>query len=407
MKPVICLQGVSKKFKIYDNSWGHLKEFATFGLIKDHEVFWALRDIDLSVQRGETVGVIGMNGSGKSTLLQLASGILRPTEGAVSIPARIATLLELGGLFHPELSGLENVFLAAGILGYRRKEIQTKLDEVIAFADIGHFINHPVKIYSQGMFLRLAFAVVVCLDPAAVLIDEVLAVGDVLFQQKCYERIGRFAEEGKAVLLVSHNTEEIKKLTDRCVLLDGGKIAAEGNPWEVTEVYHKKLNELRIAREGSSRAYTMKAESFFTEEAELMRVRILKGEREITGNIQVGEEVEVEVMLRFKVALHESTIGIFITDLYGSTVTGTHTGFHGIKLDKAIPGGVVTARFSIAAHLKPDPYSITVRVLEYPEKGTSRTVMKMNGAAVFNVAGDAPFYGVTNLCRSIEILKNA
>lgn len=168
----------------------------------------------------------------------------------------------------------------------------------------------------------------------------------------------------------------------------------------------KKLNELRVAKDGSSRAYTMKAESFFTEEAELVRVRILKGGREITGNVQVGEEIEVEVTLRFKVALREPTLGIFITDLYGSTVTGTHTGFHGIPLDKVMPGGAVTVRFSIAAHLKPDPYSITVRLLEYPEKGTSRAVMKMNRAAVFNVAGDAPFYGVTNLCRTVRILKN-
>ncbi len=407
MTNVIRLHDVSKKFKIYDNSWGHLKEFATFGLIRDHEVFWALRDINLSVQQGETVGVIGMNGSGKSTLLQVASGILKPTQGTVSTPESIATLLELGGLFHPDLSGMENIFLAAGILGYHRKEIRAKLDEVIAFADIGHFIDHPVKIYSQGMFLRLAFAVAVGLDPAAVLIDEVLAVGDVLFQQKCYERIGRFADEGKAVLLVSHNTEEIKKLTDRCVLLDSGKIADEGNPWEVTEVYHKKLNELRVAKEGTSRIYTMKAESFFTEEAELMRVRILKDDCEITGDIKVDEEIEVEVMLQLKATLLRPTLGIFITDLYGSTVTGTHTGFHNIQLSEAITDGVAKIRFMIVAHLKPDPYCITIRLIENPANGMPRTVMKMNRAAVFNVVGDAHFYGVTNLCRSVRILKNS
>lgn len=410
MNIAICINGVSKKFKLQNKSTDRIKSILTFRRDKGYEEFWALRDINLHVREGETVGIIGMNGSGKSTLLQLAAGILKPTEGTITKPERIATLLELGGFFRPDLSGMENIFLAAGILGYDRFEIKSKLDEVIEFADIGHFIDHPVKIYSQGMFLRLAFAVAVCLDPEVFLIDEVLAVGDILFQQKCYEKIKEFSKKGKAVLLVSHNTDEIKRLADRCVLLEEGRIVAEGDTWAVTEAYHKRLNEIKLAnqRNGADgqNPYTIRDGSFFTDEAELEKIRFLNNGIEISGEVETGEEIEVEVTIRYKKNINKQTIGIFVTDIFGVTLTGTNTRFKNIHLAPKASGDVVTISFTVFAQLKPDPYYITVRLLENHEDGNFRTVMKINRAGSFRVFGNAYFYGLTNLCRKARIVTN-
>lgn len=203
--------------------------------------FWALRGIDLQVRRGETVGVVGRNGSGKSTLLQLLAGTLTPTEGRVHVHGRVAALLELGSGFNPEFTGRENVFLNAAVLGLERQEIESKLDAILAFADIGAFIDQPVRNYSSGMVVRLAFAVQAQVDPQLLIVDEALAVGDARFQAKCFARLKQLKDSGTAILLVSHSADQIVQHCDRAHLLDGGRQLVSGKPRDVVNHYYDVL----------------------------------------------------------------------------------------------------------------------------------------------------------------------
>jgi len=203
--------------------------------------FWALKDITLDIRAGETVGIVGRNGSGKSTLLQLICGTLNPSQGEIDVRGRIAALLELGSGFNPEFTGRENVFLYGSILGLSRGEIAQKFDEIAAFADIGEFLEQPIKLYSSGMVVRLAFAVAVSVSPQVLVIDEALAVGDELFQRKCFSRINQIKAAGATILFVSHSGGAVVELCDRAVLLDGGELIQEGEPKKIVGIYQRLL----------------------------------------------------------------------------------------------------------------------------------------------------------------------
>lgn len=241
-EPAICVSNVSKAFRIYDRPEHRLLELVSLGRINRHREFVALRDIDLTVRRGETVGIIGRNGCGKSTLLQVICRILQPTTGSVVANGRIAALLELGAGFNGEFSGRENVYLNGGILGLTRDEMDERLDAIIAFADIGDFIDRPVKTYSSGMFVRLAFATAINVDPDILVVDEALAVGDEAFQRKCFARIEQIKQQGATILFVSHGAQTIVQLCDRAVLLDGGEMLIDGAPKTVVHHYQRLAN---------------------------------------------------------------------------------------------------------------------------------------------------------------------
>lgn len=238
----IHLRGVDKSFAIYERPHHRLLESIVGTRWRSwHREFRALREIDLDIRRGETVGLIGRNGSGKSTLLQVICGILAPSAGKVDVRGRIAALLELGAGFNAEFTGRENVFLNGTVLGLTREEIEQRFDAILAFADIGEFIDQPVKTYSSGMYVRLAFAVAIHVEPEILVIDEALSVGDEAFQRKCFGRIERIRESGATVLFVSHGAATVAELCDRAVLLDAGEILAVGPPKPVLSRYHKLL----------------------------------------------------------------------------------------------------------------------------------------------------------------------
>ncbi len=253
-RAVISVSDLSKRYDIYDTPRDRLKQLlvpklakaaATMGLAdrstirQYHREFWALRGLSFEVHPGETVGIIGRNGSGKSTLLQILAGTLAPSSGQVEVEGRVAALLELGSGFNPEFSGKENVLLNARILGLSREQIEARYDEIVAFADIGDFIDQPVKTYSSGMFVRLAFAVQAHIDASIVIIDEALAVGDVFFRQKCYARLEEIRASGAAVLLVSHAMTDIEQFCDRAILLDRGKVSFIGESTEAAKRYYQ------------------------------------------------------------------------------------------------------------------------------------------------------------------------
>lgn len=241
MIDVIDVVNVSKKFKLYHNRAVSLKERLIFRDQLKTEDFWALKDISFTISQGTSVGLIGRNGSGKSTLLKLISRILYPASGYIKVNGRISTLLELGAGFHPDFTGLENIFFNASILGFTRKEIISKLEDIIDFAELGEFIDNPVRNYSSGMYTRLGFAIAVHVDPDILLIDEVLAVGDLAFQQKCLKKINEFRDGKKTIIIVNHSPKNIRDHCDIAIWLDHGRMKMIGPASEVTDAYEAFL----------------------------------------------------------------------------------------------------------------------------------------------------------------------
>jgi len=236
-EPVIVARQLGKAYRFYRRPFDRLKQMAWRGKRIYYEEFWALRGVDFEVYRGETVGIVGRNGAGKSTLLQLLCGTVTPTEGECRVRGRVAALLELGAGFNPEFTGRDNVFLAAAVLGLSEAEIRARFDEIAAFADIGEFMDHPVKTYSSGMYARLAFAVAIHVDPEILIVDEILAVGDQAFQRKCLERFYQIRESGCTILFVSHDPYQVKLLCQRALYLAHGQRVAFGPAEEVVDRY--------------------------------------------------------------------------------------------------------------------------------------------------------------------------
>jgi lipopolysaccharide transport system ATP-binding protein len=290
--------------------------------------FWALKDISFEVKRGEVVGIIGRNGAGKSTLLKILSRITEPTEGYADIHGRIASLLEVGTGFHPELTGRENIYLNGSILGMKRAEINRKFDEIVAFAEIDKFIDTPVKHYSSGMYVRLAFAVAAHLDPEILLVDEVLAVGDAAFQKKCVGKMSDVAKEGRTVLFVSHNMQVISKLCEECLLLSNGAVKIKGPTHQVVREYLLESNTqscavIDLTSENIKRSGT--GSSRFIE------ARLMDSNGRITPTFQVGESF----VLRFKCEVRELLTSQFY-QIRLRSVTGVPI-YHWVDFDDGLP----------------------------------------------------------------------
>src|ERR1700704_4495707 len=266
MTAALRVEKVSKQYRIYERPGDRLKESLTRGLLRRHQEFWALRDVDFEIEAGATVGIIGPNGCGKSTLLQIISGTLAPTHGDVWHEGRIAALLELGAGFDPEFTGVENFFMNASLLGLTRRETDRLFPTIEHFAEIGEFLYQPVKTYSSGMYVRLAFAIAASVDPDILIIDEALAVGDAVFQHRCLRRIKELHERGTTVLFVSHDAAAVRALCSRAILLNQGRMIADGAPADVLNHYQEIVMEREQAYEAESESLSgsesAQAESF-------------------------------------------------------------------------------------------------------------------------------------------------
>lgn len=239
--PVIQVKNLVKVYKLYDKPGDRMKEALGFGKKQAHKQHFALKGINIDIYKGETVGIIGTNGSGKSTILKIITGVLNPSEGEVAVNGRISALLELGAGFNMEYNGIENVYLNGTMMGFSEKEIQKKLPEILEFADIGDYVYQPVRTYSSGMFVRLAFAVAINIEPEILIVDEALSVGDVFFQAKCYHKFEEFKRMGKTIVFVSHDLSSISKYCDRVLLLNQGTLLGEGSPKEMIDAYKRVL----------------------------------------------------------------------------------------------------------------------------------------------------------------------
>ncbi|KQM60565.1 hypothetical protein ASE64_02490 [Agreia sp. Leaf210] len=326
--PVVRVENVSKRFIIRKEK--SLKErIVNAGRSsKNKEDFWALKDVSLDVNAGTTIGLIGPNGSGKSTLLKAIGGIIEPTTGSVTRRGRLAALLELGAGFHPDLTGRENVYLNASILGLSRKQTDFYFDDIVDFSGIHNFIDTQVKFYSSGMYVRLAFAVAIHVDPDLLLVDEVLAVGDEAFQRKCLDKIRSFQAEGRTIVLVTHSLGQVNELCDRAVLLSSGELIFDGVPYEATQMMREVLEDRRLV-EVEERAEK-------TEEpvvsGHIDSVEAWADGRAVGDPVQPGDDLKVRVAFSHDTGVQDWIAAIQIDTSMGQAVYGTSTNRLGIQL---------------------------------------------------------------------------
>ena len=316
--------------------------------------FWALKEVSFEVRPGEVVGIIGRNGAGKSTLLKVLSRITEPTEGEVDINGRVGSLLEVGTGFHPELTGRENVYLNGAILGMRRSEITRKFDEIVAFAGVEKFIDTPVKHYSSGMYMRLAFAVAAHLEPEILVVDEVLAVGDAEFQKKCLGKMSEVARRGRTVLFVSHNMAAVKVLCTRCICLVGGQIAGEGAPDPVIRAYLARHADPVSARR-DLRGHPGRTTST---RPVMTGVALFNEQRLPSFSIPVGHHLAIEVEFSTTEGIHRPVLGIAVKDQHGVAVTGINNRvIPGFRFDRNARNGRIVLHYS-ALPLGPGLYHL-------------------------------------------------
>ena len=379
MATALRVENVSKQYRIYEHPGDRLKESLTRGRWKRHREFWALSDISFEIEAGTTTGIIGPNGSGKSTLLQIITGTLEPTHGGVYHEGRIAALLELGAGFNPEFTGLENIYLNAALMGFSRSETEERLPEIKRFAEIGDFLGQPVKTYSSGMYIRLAFAIAVSAEPEILIVDEALSVGDAVFQHRCLRRIKEMQQNGATILFVSHDPHAIRALCTRGILLNGGRMEADGIPSEVLNRYQKlvmsreaayeateataaaetdEINELLLMDEPSvPLSYTYRHGDG---SAEILSVEVLDASHSVTEIAETGESLELRVRARFNKDETDPVCGFLIRNRLGIHVYGTNTDIQQMEFGLVRCGEIIEVTFAFDCWLGVGEFSITV-----------------------------------------------
>jgi homopolymeric O-antigen transport system ATP-binding protein len=393
---LVLVQNVSKLYRLYRRPSDRLREMLP-GSRPRHSDFWALRDIGFSLEKGETLGLVGPNGCGKSTLLQIVSGILQPTTGRVVTRGRIAALLELGAGFNPEFSGRENVYLNGEIMGLSRAAIDKAMPSIEAFAEIGEFIERPVKEYSSGMYVRLAFSTAIHVDPEILIVDEALAVGDAVFANRCVRKFHELRERKITVLFVSHDLGLVKQLSDRAILLLNGRIAAEGAPKDVINRYIG----LVLERQESKKEKEDRIRSSFRHgdgTSEILAVEIRNARGEPAASVSSGEPITVRVRSRFHGAISDPMVGILIRTRIGMDVYGTNTRIEHAELGDFREGDELEVDFRIECWLTPQPYTLTVATQN--ADGTSHDWL--DDAVAFEVVDTRMSAGVANLRAQVE-----
>ncbi|MBO4266966.1 MAG: ABC transporter ATP-binding protein [Lachnospiraceae bacterium] len=377
----ISVDHISKIYKLYDRNRDRLKEALHIGKNIHCREHFALDDVSFDVYKGETVGIIGTNGSGKSTILKIITGVLSPTSGNLNISGRISALLELGAGFNMEFTGIENIYLNGTMLGFSEKEIDDKLESILEFADIGDFVYQKVKTYSSGMFVRLAFAVAINIDPEILIVDEALSVGDVFFQNKCYRKFEDFKKQGKTILFVSHDLGSISKYCDRVILLEKGHKIGEGQPKEIIDMYKKVLvgqldqisntNKSDNSSSGSKWKDRMQlnpnVDEYGSGLAEFEDYCAYDNSGTITNTIIKGEEFTVKVKIRFFERLQDPIFALSFKNMQGTEITGTNTMFEKITTGTPEAGDVYTVTFTQNMSLQGGEYLISLGCVGYRE----------------------------------------
>ncbi|MBR6626479.1 MAG: ABC transporter ATP-binding protein [Lachnospiraceae bacterium] len=381
----IEVSNVAKIYKLYDKPSDRLKEALGFGRGKRHKLNYALNGVSMDIRKGETVGIIGTNGSGKSTILKIITGVLNPTSGNVKVNGRISALLELGAGFNMEYNGIENVYLNGTMMGFSQKEIDEKLPEILEFADIGDYVYQPVKTYSSGMFVRLAFAVAINIEPEILIVDEALSVGDVFFQAKCYHKFEEFKEMGKTIIFVSHDLSSISKYCDRVFLLNKGNLLGEGTAKEMIDAYKRVLvgqyelpegdrsgvgEELQNAMNGKGTGevpgtVNPHLQEYGTGQARIREFYITDDRGVRTGAVLKGSEFTVHMTVDINDAIPAPIFAMSFKNVQGTEITGTNSMIEKAFLGNVMPGQVKKVTFTQKMTLQGGEYLISLGVTGY------------------------------------------
>jgi lipopolysaccharide transport system ATP-binding protein len=403
----ISVSGLGKAYKQYPTRWSRLGEWILPFRGPRHKLKWVLQDVSFDVKRGEAIGIIGINGAGKSTLLKMITGTTQPTRGQVEITGRVAAMLELGMGFHPEFTGRQNVFMAGQLLGLHVDEIKRLMPEIEAFAEIGDYIDQPVRTYSSGMQVRLAFSVATASRPDILIVDEALSVGDAYFQHRSFDRIRQYREAGTTLLIVSHDKDAIQSICDRAILLHGGRLAKEGAPEEIMDFYNAMLAEkqnqtVRQQKLDGSKIQTISG----TGEATVADIALLNEQGERIEVIDVGSSVTLQVRVAVRRHIPRLVLGYMIKDRLGQPMYGTNTHLKGVPLNDMQPEEEVVYTFTFPMNLGPGSYSIATAL------ASSDTHLKNNYewrdlALMFNVMNikREHFVGCAWLDPEIEIQR--
>ncbi|MBQ7359891.1 MAG: ABC transporter ATP-binding protein [Lachnospiraceae bacterium] len=413
----IKVENLKKVYKLYDRRSDRLKE--TFGLAKNkHKDHYALNGINMEIRQGETVGIIGTNGSGKSTILKIITGVLNPTEGKVTTNGRISALLELGAGFNMEYNGIENVYLNGTMMGFTDKEIEERLPKILEFADIGDYVYQPVKTYSSGMFVRLAFAVAINIDPEILIVDEALSVGDVFFQAKCYRKFEEFKEMGKTIIFVSHDLSSISKYCDRVYLLNKGDLLGQGSPRDMIDAYKRVLvgqysveedseNNL-LADEGinaaaaKSMGVNPKKLEYGTKQAYIEKFYITDDRGVQTTAVVKGSKFTIHVQVKFEEDLPAPIFAYSFKDIKGTEITGTNTMFEKAFLEPVKAGTVKYVTFTQEMNMQGSDYLLSLGVTGY-EGDDFKVYHRLYDVLNITVVSDKNTVGFYDMNSEIEV----
>ena len=424
----ISVQGVSKIYKLYDKPIDRLKEAVSLTHKSYHRDFFALSDISFDVKKGETVGIIGTNGSGKSTILKIITGVLSPTTGTAEVSGNISALLELGAGFNSEYTGLENIYMNGTMMGFSREEMQRRMDDILRFADIGDFVNQPVKTYSSGMFVRLAFALAINVDPEILIVDEALSVGDVFFQAKCYRRMEEMMKNGTTILMVSHDMGSIIKYCDKVVLLNRGHFVAQGEAGKMVDLYKKILanqtDELAEALiEQKKEALGLPVGEVHTDKSMKERMNLnpevqeygdgrasfedfgtLDARGNVTNLLLKGEMFTIRERIRFHAPIEMPIFTYTLRDKKGTDITGTNTMFEGADIKPVKDGDVYTVSFRQKMNLEGGEYLLSMSCTGY-ENGEHVVYHRLYNVLSLTVISNKNTVGYYDMDSEVEAVR--
>jgi|SRR5579863_3750268 len=423
---VIEVANLTKVYRIYVSPRHRLKELVSFRERKYHREFYALTDVSFKVESGQTVGIIGQNGSGKSTLLQIICGVLHPTSGSVRLSGRISALLELGTGFNPEFTGRENVYMNGALMGFSRHEMEHRFPEIEAFADIGDFIDQPVKSYSTGMLVRLAFAAAVNVEPDILIIDEALSVGDVLFQAKCFSKFQKFKEKGTTILFVTHSLDLISTYCDHAILLNRGKTVAFGKPKEVVDEYNrlitsknshissskfpKGLPEPGRADESEGVDWNglfrlnPNENRYGSRRAEIIDAGVFTPRHEPVQVLHRNCEYLIKIKVHHRDRMHPAIVAYSIKDPKGTILCGTNTHFQDIGIENMERGDVILVTFRQHIRINPGDYLLSVGTAGF-EAGEYVVYDRRYDYMAIQIVADQPRVGLFDPQATIEWIR--
>lgn len=435
MENAITVKDVTKIYKLYDKPIDRLKEALNPFHKEYHKKFYALNNLSFEVKKGETVGIIGTNGSGKSTILKIITGVLTPTTGEVEVNGVISALLELGAGFNMDYTGIENIYMNGTMMGFSKKEMDAKLQEILDFADIGDFVYQPVKTYSSGMFVRLAFALAINVEPEILIVDEALSVGDVFFQSKCYRRMEEIRQKGTTILMVTHDMGSIIKYCDKVVLLNKGNFVAEGAPGHMVDLYKKilagRMEGLEAAKDvdsdfsGETAEKEQKEKTYQLPHGKLMkdsltinsnRTEYGDGRAEIydlglfdqrgnlTNLLLKGEEFTIKEKIRFAAPIQSPIFTYTIKDKKGTDLTGTNTMFEGTDIKPVKAGDEYEVSFTQKMTLQGGEYLLSMSCTGF-EQGEHTVYHRLYDVANITVISNKNTVGVYDMESAVQAVK--